>query len=145
MPVFRNNFVCLFVHVYELIYFKVIFRKLMLAQFLQVLIQVLVQRSHDLLQEEIVIMVYNMAAVDFDGFYANFLPQFLSSCDWLDDNQKKVLSQNFKLEKVGVGGYYLVEKHGPVVDCLHNVQFGVRLIQVNWFSHIPIKHFVKNV
>lgn len=58
-------------------------------------------KSHDLLQEEVVITVYNMAAVDFDTFYAKFLPHFLTNFDGLDDNQKHVLVQNFKIEKVG--------------------------------------------
>ena len=41
-----------------------------------------------------------MAAEDFDGFYSNFLPQFLSSCEGLDDNQKSILAGNFKVDKV---------------------------------------------
>lgn len=72
----------------------------MLFQFLNVLIQVLVHKSHDLLQEEIVVSVYNMASVDFDKFYAEFLPQFLSGSEGLDDSQKNTLGQNFKIEKV---------------------------------------------
>ena len=66
------------------------------------LMQVLVHKSHDLLQEEIVITVYNMADVDFDMFYSKFLPHFLRCMDGLDDNQRAVLAQNFKLEKVWV-------------------------------------------
>ncbi len=72
----------------------------MLYQFLNVLIQVLVHKSHDLLQEEIAISVYTMASVNFDGFYSTFLPQFLTTCDGLDANQKTILGQNFKLDKV---------------------------------------------
>ena len=72
----------------------------MLLQFLNVLIQVLVIKSHDLLQEEIGITIYNMASVDFDSFYANFLPQFLASCEGVDQNQKTILGQNFKMDKV---------------------------------------------
>ena len=74
---------------------------MMLFQFLNVLIQVLLQKSHDLLQEEIAISIYNMASVDFDNFYTNFLPHFLSSCEGLAANQRSVLGQNFKLDKVG--------------------------------------------
>lgn len=80
--------------------FQKIFKEVMLAQFLNVLIQVLVHKSHDLLQEEIAITVYNMASVDFDGFYANFLPHLLTMCEGLDDNQKAILAANFKMEKV---------------------------------------------
>ena len=60
----------------------------------------LVHKSHDLLQEEIGITVYNMASVDFDAFYASFLPQFLASCDGIDENQKTILRKNFKMDKV---------------------------------------------
>ena len=77
-----------------------IFRELMLMQFLNVLLQVLLHKSHDLLAEEIGITVYNMAAVDFDAFYATFLPQFLSSCEGLDQNQRMILGSNFKMDKV---------------------------------------------
>ena len=78
----------------------------MLGEFLTVLMQVLVHKSHDLLQEEIVITVYNMADVDFDTFYTHFLPHFLKSMDGLDDNQRMVLVQNFKLEKVTSSAIY---------------------------------------
>lgn len=77
-----------------------IFRTTMLFQFVNVLLQVLVHKSHDLLQEEIGIAIYNMASVDFDGFFAAFLPEFLSSCDGVDANQKNVLGRNFKMDRV---------------------------------------------
>lgn len=77
-----------------------IFRTTMLFQFVNVLLQVLLRKSHDLLQEEIGVAVYNMASVDFDGFFAAFLPEFLSSCDGVDANQKNVLGRNFKMDRV---------------------------------------------
>lgn len=72
----------------------------MLFQFVNVLLQVLVHKSHDLLQEEIGIAIYNMASVDFDGFFVAFLPEFLTSCDGVDANQKNVLGRNFKMDRV---------------------------------------------
>jgi len=75
----------------------------MLFQFVNVLLQVLVHKSHDLLQEEIGIATYNMASVDFDGFYSAFLPEFLASCDGVDSNQKNVLGRNFKMDRVRKG------------------------------------------
>ena len=80
--------------------FQRLFREMMLLQFLSVLLQVLVSKSHDLLQEEIAITLYNMAHVDFDIFFTKFLPQFLESCDGIDSSQKTVLAQNFKMDKV---------------------------------------------
>ena len=60
----------------------------------------LVHKSHDLLQEEIVVTVYNMASVDFEKFYSEFLPQFLTGCEGIDDTQKNMLGQNFKIDEV---------------------------------------------
>ena len=81
------------------LYRKKIFREVMLNQFLGVLLQVLVAKSHEILQEEIGITIYNMAAGDFDGFYGAFLPRFLSECEGLDANQKAILLGNFKVVK----------------------------------------------
>lgn len=81
------------------LYKKPIFVTVMQSQFMVVLLQVLVHKSHDLLQEEIVVSIYNMASVDFDRFYAEFLPHFLSGCEGLDHNQKQMLAQNFRVEK----------------------------------------------
>jgi hypothetical protein len=76
----------------------------MLVQFLNVLMQVLVHKSHDLLHEEVIVTVYNMATVDFNRFYSDFLPHFLSSCEGLDSNQRNILVTNFKVVKVSVQG-----------------------------------------
>jgi len=46
------------------------------------------------------VTVYNMASVEFERFYSEFLPQFLSGCEGIDDSQKASLTANFKLEKV---------------------------------------------
>ena len=73
----------------------------MLGQFLNVLMQVLIVKSHDLLSEEIAIVVYNMASVDFDGFYSSYLPHLLGNCDGIDDSQRALLAQNFKVDTVG--------------------------------------------
>ncbi|XP_006823726.1 exportin-6-like [Saccoglossus kowalevskii] len=81
------------------LYYKKYFREVMLFQFLNVLLQVLVHKSHDLLQEEILITVYNMASVDFDNFFSNFLLQFLASCDGLDHDQKAALNSKFSMDR----------------------------------------------
>ncbi|XP_021344225.1 exportin-6-like, partial [Mizuhopecten yessoensis] len=81
------------------LYQKPIFKDVMLFQFTSVLLQVLVHRSHDLLQEEIVMTIYNMASVDFGKFYSEFLPRFVGDYDGLDANQKTILGQNFRLDQ----------------------------------------------
>uniref|UniRef100_A0A8C5WGK7 Exportin 6 n=1 Tax=Leptobrachium leishanense TaxID=445787 RepID=A0A8C5WGK7_9ANUR len=81
------------------LYHKKLFRAEMLPQFVSVLLQVLIHKSHDLLQEEIGIAIYNMASVDFSTFFSSFLPEFLGSCQGLDSGQKNVLARNFKMER----------------------------------------------
>ncbi|XP_066546307.1 exportin-6 [Amia ocellicauda] len=81
------------------LYHKKLFRTTMLFHFINVLLQVLVHKSHDLLQDEIALAVYNMASVDFDSFYSAFLPEFLNSCQGVDANQRTVLGRNFKMER----------------------------------------------
>ncbi|KAE8579138.1 hypothetical protein XENTR_v10023922 [Xenopus tropicalis] len=81
------------------LYHKKLFQTVMLPQFVSVLLQVLIHKSHDLLQEEIGIAVYNMASVDFSTFFSAFLPEFLTGCQGLDTSQKGVLARNFKMER----------------------------------------------
>uniref|UniRef100_A0A8C7VQ62 Uncharacterized protein n=1 Tax=Oncorhynchus mykiss TaxID=8022 RepID=A0A8C7VQ62_ONCMY len=81
------------------LYHRKLFRTSMLFHFINVLLQVLLHKSHDLLQEEIALAVYNMASVDFDAFYSAFMPEFLNGCQGVDANQRAVLGRNFKLER----------------------------------------------
>lgn len=74
----------------------------MLFHFINVLLQVLLHKSHDLLQEEITVAIYNMASVDFDAFYSAFMPEFLNGCQGVDSSQRAVLARNFKLEQVRI-------------------------------------------
>jgi len=74
----------------------------MLYPFLQVLLQVLVQRSHDILQEEVCSCIYSMAAVDF-VFYQQFLVKFVSGVEELSTEQQKELLNNCKPVEVRGG------------------------------------------
>ncbi|KAK3889634.1 hypothetical protein Pcinc_006379 [Petrolisthes cinctipes] len=80
------------------LYHKGVFRNSLLVQFITVLLQVLVHRSQDLLQDEVTITVYNMAAVDFSTFFTAFVPHFLQNMDGLDTDQKTTLKENFKTD-----------------------------------------------
>merc|ERR1712168_643416 len=64
-----------------------------------VLVQVLLQKSHDLLQDEIFMTIYNIVSVNFEAFFSHYLPHFLVDCEGLDNNQKSILLNNFKTEK----------------------------------------------
>lgn len=72
----------------------------MLFHFINVLLQVLLHKSHDLLQDDITLALYNMAAVDFPAFYSSFLPEFLNGCQGLDPHQRTTLVRNFTPERV---------------------------------------------
>lgn len=77
-----------------------LFRNAMLFHFINVLLQVLLHKSHDLLQDDITLALYNMAAVDFQAFYSSFLPEFLNGCQGLDPHQRTTLARNFRPERV---------------------------------------------
>lgn len=73
----------------------------MLSSFLQVLLDVLVNKSHNLLQEEIMQAVYNMVATtNFDAYFSQFVPTYLMNTSGLVDHQKSQLHQNYKRDQV---------------------------------------------
>ncbi|CAM4336587.1 unnamed protein product [Leuciscus chuanchicus] len=81
------------------LYHRKLFRNSMLFHFINVLLQVLLHKSHDLLQDDITLALYNMAAVDFQAFYSSFLPEFLNGCQGLDPHQRTTLARNFTPER----------------------------------------------
>ncbi|GIX90391.1 exportin-6 [Caerostris extrusa] len=78
------------------LFYKGYFKSVMLFHFLSLLLKTLIYRTHNLLKEEIISTIYNMALVDFNCFYTVFLQQFLQSMENLDTNQKSSLLRNFK-------------------------------------------------
>lgn len=96
VTLFRENLLALTeVHNKNKLFHKYIFLKNMRDTFCSVFLQVLVQKSHDLLQDEITNLMYNMAFADFDSFFASFLPNFLEKCENLTSQQKTDLLNNF--------------------------------------------------
>ena len=79
---------------------QVQFSSCMLYPFLQLLMQVLVQKSHDLLQEEICSSIYSMAAVNFTTYHQQFLPKFLTSVGGVSSEQQQQLVANYKMVEV---------------------------------------------
>lgn len=49
-----------------------------LNQFMTLFIQILIQKSHDLLREEIATVLFEMASVNYERFYKDFLPQTMA-------------------------------------------------------------------
>jgi|FrelakmetLWP11LW_1041352.scaffolds.fasta_scaffold462264_1 hypothetical protein len=72
----------------------------LIVEFLKVFLDVLERKSHDLLKEEIVFAVYNMASVSFEAFFERFLVQYLEKTDGIDSNQKSILKSAFKTDTV---------------------------------------------
>jgi len=81
------------------LFHKPAFYESMAVQFLTALIQTLLARSHDLLRDEIINCVYDMASVDFNGFFSDFLQNFLQSTADIHDNQRDILKEAFKADR----------------------------------------------
>jgi hypothetical protein len=79
------------------LYSKVQFREHMLHPLLRVLLEALVNKSHNLLQEEICLGVYSMAAVHFPSYHQQFILQYLSSVEGLSDTHRSLLAQQYKM------------------------------------------------
>ncbi|XP_017775704.1 PREDICTED: exportin-6-B isoform X2 [Nicrophorus vespilloides] len=80
------------------LYHKGLFRDHLLSQFLTVLLQTLLDKSHNLLTDDILYALYNMSAVNFQGFFTTFLQQFLQNLEGLSAQQKDNLRNNFAQE-----------------------------------------------
>lgn len=103
ITVFRNNLEALKSlnqkqKLYEKVY-KLLPDDNILFQFVTVLVQALIQKSHDLLQDEIYETTWHMASVDFQTFYEKFLPYFLRDMNGLTPDQKNTLYHTFKNER----------------------------------------------
>uniref|UniRef100_F6YTY3 Exportin-6 n=1 Tax=Ciona intestinalis TaxID=7719 RepID=F6YTY3_CIOIN len=83
---------------YEKLYFM-LSEEGVLFQFVNVLIQALLNKTHNLLQEEICTAVFNMSSVDLDYFHSNFLQQFLQHAEGVTADQKHSLYSAFKPER----------------------------------------------
>ncbi|XP_031353857.1 exportin-6 isoform X1 [Photinus pyralis] len=80
------------------LYNKMLFRQQLLHQFLTVLWHTLLDRSHTLLTDDILLAIYNMAAVNFQVFFNTFLTEFLDSVNGLTSTQRDSLKQSFNHE-----------------------------------------------
>ncbi|XP_043273966.1 exportin-6 [Venturia canescens] len=77
------------------LYQRSVFKSHLLERFLMALFTVLFQRSHNLLADEIAVAIHSLASVNIASFFGNFLPNFLTSCEGLDDGQRVTLLENF--------------------------------------------------
>ncbi|CAH1116071.1 unnamed protein product [Phaedon cochleariae] len=77
------------------LYHKAIFRNNLLSEFLTVLIKCLLDKSQSSLSEDIQVVVYNMAAVNFDEFFSAFLVRFVQNMEGVTPQQCEILLRNF--------------------------------------------------
>ena len=80
------------------LFHKAVFRSVLLPEYLDVLVRVLCAKSHDLLSDEIRAVVYDLAAVDFQTFFAGFLPGFLKAVEGVAEEAKQELAGRFTLD-----------------------------------------------
>ena len=100
VTLFRENLLALTeVHNKNKLFHKYIFLHDMRDAFCNVFLHVLVHKSHELLQDEITNLMYNMASAEFETFFNSFLPHFLENCENLTNEQKTDLLTNFKTDQ----------------------------------------------
>lgn len=74
------------------------FRAHMLFPLLETLFQALSSGSFDILVEEVVSVIYDLAAVDFAAFFSTFIPQLLTNASGLTDPQRHELAAHFHFQ-----------------------------------------------
>src|SRR6185437_295738 len=72
-------------------------------EFLSVLLDDLTNKNHDLLRDEIVSVVYQIASVNFESFYNTMVPAYLAKLNRIDENQKETIRRNYKSDSVNSG------------------------------------------
>ena len=103
----------------------------MLSSFLQVLLDSLINKSHNLLQEEIMQAVYNMVSSNFDAYFSQFVPTYLMNTTGLVDHQKSQLHQNYKRDQVTHPELHIMVEN-------FNIFLSRPLIDILWpFSEFP--------
>ncbi|KAJ3428842.1 exportin-6 [Anaeramoeba flamelloides] len=73
----------------QLLTFEIIF------QLLSAFINLMVQKTHVLLHDDIIQIVFTISQIDFESILPNFIPKFLENYNHLFQEQKKLLLQNF--------------------------------------------------
>ncbi|KAG5885493.1 Exportin-6 [Gonioctena quinquepunctata] len=77
------------------LYHKILFRNHLLPEFLTVLLNCLLHKSQTSLSEDIQVAVYNMVAVNFEGFFSTFLRQYIQNMKGVSPQQCEALLGNF--------------------------------------------------
>ncbi|XP_030758798.1 exportin-6-A-like [Sitophilus oryzae] len=73
------------------IYHKNIFRTHLLSDLLRVLLNMLLYKRQGLSNDDIILAIYSMAEVDFQGFFYTFLPQYVQNLEGITPTQFETL------------------------------------------------------
>lgn len=87
-------------NLFKIVFFQLLFRDQLLNQFLVVLLNTLLDKTHELLTDDIMLAIYNMASVNFHVFFNTFLTGFLQNMEGLGQQQRDSLKQSFRQETV---------------------------------------------
>lgn len=90
-----------------------------------ILFQVILSKSHELLEEEILELVYSIAVTDFPKFQTQFLPQFVGNITQLTDAQKFSVITEYQLHEV------MLFKTSCIIEKLCNVHVPEQMICTN--------------
>ncbi|XP_050298524.1 exportin-6-A-like [Anthonomus grandis grandis] len=77
------------------LYHKGLFRSHLLPELLRVLLNTLLYKRQGISNEDIILAVYNMAEVDFNGFFSTFLPHYIQSLDGVTPRDYELLAVHF--------------------------------------------------
>lgn len=80
------------------LYQRDVFRR-HLYGFLEILLVIVLNKSHELLRDETMNCIYNMASVDFDSFYGPFIDRILAGLAHLSTEHKALLRHDLQSEK----------------------------------------------
>lgn len=105
--------------------------------FMSVLIQVLSTKSHELLKEDIIFAIYEMALVDYERFWQQFLISNLqSNFPLLNNDQRLCLAGKFK-PKESSGGQGTHGRSGDKIDLT-----GFNMTMTAFIDDLRYYHFV---
>ncbi|XP_076269879.1 exportin ellipsoid body open [Rhynchophorus ferrugineus] len=77
------------------LYHKSIFRNHLLPELLRVLLNTLLYKRQALCNDDIILAVYHMAEVDFNGFFLTYLPQYVQNLEGITPREFETLMTHF--------------------------------------------------
>ncbi|CAG9773890.1 unnamed protein product [Ceutorhynchus assimilis] len=77
------------------LYYKALFRSHLLSDLLHVLLNTLLQKRHEISNDDIIFAIYSMAEVDFKVFFFTFLPQYIQNLDDINACNYQALMAHF--------------------------------------------------